>query len=68
MHRAIDAFLDHTENGRRIPGGKGARKLERILEGDDRILDEDRLLQIGQHCSETEVNAEQAGTSFGRSW
>lgn len=60
VHRAIDAFLDHTENGRRIPGGKGRAKLERLLEGDDRILDEDRLLQIGQHCSETEVNAEQA--------
>ena len=59
VHRAIDALLDHTEGGR-VPGGKARNRLRELLAGDDRILDENRLLEIGQHCSETEVNAEKA--------
>ena len=59
VHRAIDALLDHTEGGR-IPGGKARHRLRELLSGDDRILDENRLLELGQHCSETEVNAEKA--------
>ncbi|MBC02646.1 MAG: hypothetical protein CMJ34_04995 [Phycisphaerae bacterium] len=59
VHRAIDALLDHTEGGR-IPGGKARNRLRELLAGDDRIIDENRLLEIGRHCSETEVNAEKA--------
>lgn len=60
VHRAIDAFLDHTENGRKVAGGKGRGRLRSTLEGDSRIADEGRLLEIGRHCSETEVAAESA--------
>jgi ribonuclease R len=60
VHRAIDAFLDHTENGRKVPGGKGRARLRSTLGGDSRIADEGRLLEIGRHCSDTEVAAEGA--------
>jgi ribonuclease R len=60
VHRAIDAFLDHTENGRKVGGGKARARLRSTLEGDSRIADEARLLEIGLHCSDTEVAAEGA--------
>ncbi len=60
VHRAIDAYLDHTDNGRRAGGGKARTRLRSILEGDSRIVDEGRLLEIGLHCSEMEVSAENA--------
>ncbi len=59
VHRAVDALLDHTQGGR-IPGGKARNRLREILAGDERIIDESRLLEIGRHCSETETNAEKA--------
>ncbi|MFM1833365.1 MAG: Ribonuclease, partial [Planctomycetota bacterium] len=60
VHRAIDAFLDHTDNGRHSLGGKARDRLRGMLDGDDRVLDEGRLLEIGRHCSDTEVAAEKA--------
>ncbi|MCH2160772.1 MAG: VacB/RNase II family 3'-5' exoribonuclease [Phycisphaerales bacterium] len=60
VHRAIDAFLDHSDNGRNIPGGRGRRQFTDLLHGDSRVLDEGRLVDIGRHCSETEVNSESA--------
>ncbi|MCP4834327.1 MAG: VacB/RNase II family 3'-5' exoribonuclease [Phycisphaera sp.] len=59
VHRAIDALLDHCEDGK-VPGGKARNRLRGLLAGDDRIVDENRLLEIGGHCSETEGNAEKA--------
>ncbi|MEE2972551.1 MAG: VacB/RNase II family 3'-5' exoribonuclease [Planctomycetota bacterium] len=60
VHRAIDAFLDHTDGAGRVPGGKGRQRLREIMAGDERILDENRLMEIGSHCSETEATAEKA--------
>jgi ribonuclease R len=60
VHRAIDAFLDHTNNGRSSLGGKARDRMRGMLDGDDRVLDEGRLLEIGRHCSDTEVAAEKA--------
>ena len=59
VHRAMAAYLDATENGRN-PGGRRRRQLGAQLEGDERVLDEPTLVKIGMHCSETEVNAEDA--------
>jgi ribonuclease R len=59
VHRAMAAYLDATENGRN-PGGRKRRSLSAALEGDERVLDEPTLVKIGMHCSETEVNAEDA--------
>ena len=64
VHRALDAYLDLTENGSRVPGGKARRKLTDSLSHDERCLDEGTLLEVGRHCSETEVNSEQAERSL----
>lgn len=60
VHRAMDALLDHTDNGRASLGGKARDRVRGLLDGDDRILDEGRLFEIGGHCSDTEVAAESA--------
>ena len=60
VHRAMDALLDHTNNGRASLGGKSRNRVLSLLEGDSRIVDEARLLEIGLHCSDTEVTAETA--------
>ena len=64
VHRALDAYLDLTENGTKVPGGKGRRKLSNSMSHDDRCLDDTMLLEIGRQCSETEVNSEQAERSL----
>ena len=60
VHRAIDAFLDHSDNGRNIPGGRARRQFTDLLHGDSRLLDEGQLVEIGRNCSDTEVNSESA--------
>ncbi|MHC4415618.1 MAG: ribonuclease R family protein [Planctomycetota bacterium] len=60
VHRALEAFLDATDNGRDVPGGRKRRELGRRLGDDDRVPDEDELVQLGRHCSDTEVEAEAA--------
>jgi len=60
VHRAIEAYLDRTDNGRNVPGGKKRRKLGEELLHDDRLLDEAQLIILGNHCSETEQEAEEA--------
>jgi len=60
VHRAVQAYLDLTENGRRAPGGRKRQQLGRDIVADDRVLDEEQLIQLGRHCSETEVEAEEA--------
>jgi ribonuclease R len=60
VHRALEAYLDATDNGRNPPGGKKRRELGRRLEADDRTPDEDGLVQLGRHCTDTEVEAEAA--------
>ncbi len=60
VHRAVQAYLDATDNGRRRPGGRGRREFSRRLAGDSRVLDEDQLIELGRHCSETEGEAEAA--------
>ena len=60
VHRAVDAFLDQTENGRKVPGGRGRRQFTDLLHGDSRVMGEVDLLETGRHCSETEVNSESA--------
>ena len=60
VHRAIDAFLDHTDGVGKVPGGKARQKLRELLAGDDRILDENSLYEVGNHCGDTEGTAEKA--------
>jgi ribonuclease R len=60
LHRAMQAYLDLTDNGRESGGGKKRKALGRKVREDKRVPDEAALVKLGQHCSETEVEAEQA--------
>jgi len=64
VHRALEAYLDATENGTSVPGGKGRGKLADMMEHDEQCLDEGKLGEIGRHCSATEVNSDQAEKSL----
>ncbi len=64
VHRALAAYLDQTDNGKSMKGGKAKRSKIGNLRNDDRVLDEGALLEIGAHCSSTERNAEQAERSL----
>ena len=60
VHRAIAALLDINGNGKPVPKGEARTRLARRLMDDDRVLDEGQLIELGRHCSETEVEAEAA--------
>lgn len=60
LHRVMQAYLDLTENGKNVPGGKRRRELGKRIAEDDRVLDEGMLIELGKKCSETEVEAEAA--------
>lgn len=60
VHRVIDAYLDATDNGANVPGGKKRRALTRRLVADSRVADEDTLVQLGRNCTATEDEAEAA--------
>jgi len=64
VHRALEAYLYHTDNGKSIGGGKNRRALLGHLRDDTRVLDEGNLIEMGSHCSSTERNAEQAERSL----
>jgi ribonuclease R len=60
VHRALEAFLEATENGRRVPGGRKRDALAGRLRDDTRVPDEGALITLGRHCSDTEGEAEAA--------
>ena len=64
LHRAIAAYLDHTDNGTIAKGGKSKRSIIGNIRDDERVLDEGVLLDVGANCSSTERNAEQAERSL----
>ena len=64
LHRAVQAYLHHTDNGTLVGGGKNRRKLIDCLRDDNRVIDEERLVELCEHCSSTERNAEQAERSL----
>ncbi|MEM6393411.1 MAG: VacB/RNase II family 3'-5' exoribonuclease [Planctomycetota bacterium] len=63
VHRAINAILE--AQGPAGPDGRPKKKprkseLLKALDHDARIPDEERLTEIGRHCSQTERNSESA--------
>ncbi len=64
VHRALEAYLDHTENGTRRFTGKWRHELEQLLQDDERTLAQDALIAAGRHCTETEGNSEGAERSL----
>lgn len=64
VHRALAAYLRHTDNGHRVPRSDADRKrvgekLKQLGEKDG-ILEQDRLVEIGRTCTSTEERAEAA--------
>ena len=60
LHRVMQAYLDATNNGADVPGGKKRKSLGRQLKDDARVLDESQLVTLGRQCSDAEVEAETA--------
>lgn len=60
VHRALAAYLDLTENGQKAPRGRRRGAIAKDLMADERVLPEEKLVEMGRHCSETEIAAEEA--------
>ena len=61
VHRALEAYLKLTDNGRQRPRGDEAlQKLGQALRESKACPDEGTLVQIGRHITVTEENAEDA--------
>ena len=60
VHRVMDAFLDVTDNGSSVRGGRSRRQLIDGLAADSRVLPDEALAELGKHCSETEIASEAA--------
>jgi ribonuclease R len=57
VHRALDAWLDATENGRSPGAGGRQSQVIKKMRNDDRVLDEAALVVLGNQCSTTEEMA-----------
>ncbi|MED5506522.1 MAG: VacB/RNase II family 3'-5' exoribonuclease [Planctomycetota bacterium] len=64
VHRALDAYLDQTENGTRVTGGKARARLGEAIGHDVNCPTEEELVRTGEQCSETERNSEEAERSL----
>ncbi len=61
VHRALEAYLKLTDNGRQRPKADDDReKLGKALRESKACPDEETLVQIGRHITVTEENAEDA--------
>lgn len=61
VHRALVAYLERTENGSKPPRTDADKvALGRVLRDDERCPSEQELVQVGNQCSNTEVNATEA--------
>jgi ribonuclease R len=64
VHRALEAWLDQTENGAVRFTGRRRSQLEHRMQDDDRLLPRDELIALGRHCSDTEGNSAAAERSL----
>jgi len=61
VHRSLEALLEVMGDDKALPRGSKARQqIGKKLTGDERCPDEEKLIEIGRHCSGTERNAEEA--------
>ncbi len=60
VHRAVEAYLELTSNGDRAATGKRRREITSLLHDDTRVADEEVLVGLGRHCSDTEIEAAEA--------
>jgi ribonuclease R len=60
VHRGIDAYLEARRGAEKGGGRVKAPRLGKLVRDDPRVPNEERLHQLGRHCSTTEVNSESA--------
>lgn len=60
VHRCVEAYVELTENGDRPATGKWRREMTALLDDDTRVKDEGTLVAMGRHCTDMEINAEEA--------
>ncbi|MEX0654532.1 MAG: VacB/RNase II family 3'-5' exoribonuclease [Phycisphaeraceae bacterium] len=66
VHRGLDAYLDATDNGARtghLSGQsrmKGRKQIAKAVTDSHVVPNEERLIEMGRHCSNSERNSEQA--------
>jgi len=60
VHRVVHAYLDLTDNGSSPMGGRKRATMIEDLREDPRVPDEGALIELGAHCSDREVTAEEA--------
>ncbi len=61
VHRALSEYLKHTDNGSDRPRDEGGKRaLGKKLRESPMCPSEEKLLEIGRGCSQTEVNAADA--------
>ncbi|MDG2094490.1 MAG: VacB/RNase II family 3'-5' exoribonuclease [Phycisphaerales bacterium] len=59
VHRALQAYLDATDNGK-ARGGRRRQELSGVLNEDNRVLDTTTLVELGRTCTQMEKNSEEA--------
>ena len=64
VHRTLGAYLVQTDNGTNVKGGKSRKSLIQNIRDDKRVLPLSDLIEVGDRCSTTERNAEQAERSL----
>tara|TARA_B110000495_G_C22961304_1_gene563512 strand:+ start:24 stop:1388 length:1365 start_codon:yes stop_codon:yes gene_type:complete len=64
VHRGLEAFLEQTENGAIRFTGRKRNQLESRLRDDNRLLQQEDLIELGRHCSDTEGNSTAAERSL----
>jgi ribonuclease R len=61
VHRSLEALLEVMGDAKSLPRGSKARQqIGKKLLSDERCPDEEKLIEVGRHCSGTERNAEEA--------
>ncbi len=61
VHRALAEYLKRTDNGEKIPTNENARRnLGSDMLDSGKVPNQDELVIIGRHCSNTEVQAQEA--------
>ena len=64
VHRALEAWLEHSDNGTKSFTGRSRSVIESLMADDVRTMSDDELIAIGRHCTDTENESEWAERSL----
>ncbi|MEM6332146.1 MAG: VacB/RNase II family 3'-5' exoribonuclease [Planctomycetota bacterium] len=60
IHRALDAFIEARAEMTPAGGKPNLKRIHKAIAKDKRCPDEEKIAEMGQHCSRTERNSESA--------